>query len=88
VVSRNKDENEKIAALQLSKYERFKLPLPGPLSIVSKNATPADRELAAKIALTYSKAKPEERYEVKIGDEAYEVSPFADKSEAQRYMIR
>ncbi len=88
VVSRNKEENEKIAALRLSKYERFSLPLPGPLSILSKNASSADRELAATIALTYSKAKPGEHYEVRIGDEVYEVSPFAQKSEAQRYLIK
>ncbi|BCD61401.1 tRNA-uridine 2-sulfurtransferase [Nitratiruptor sp. YY08-26] len=88
VVSRNKEENEKIQSLQLSKYERFSLPLPGPLSLVSKNANTADKELAAKIALTYSKAQPQEVYEVKIGDEVYIVSPFPNKSEAQRYLIK
>ncbi len=88
VVSRNKDENEKLRSLTLSKYILFSLPLPGPLSLISKNASPEDKELATRIALTYSKAKPDETYEVRIGDETFKVSPFASKTEAQRYFIK
>ncbi|MRI58995.1 MAG: ATP-binding protein [Epsilonproteobacteria bacterium] len=88
VVSRNKEENEKLKALSLSKYIPFALPLPGPLSLIHKKATQADKELAARIALTYSKADPKERYQVKIGDELYEVSPFESKKEAQEYFVR
>jgi len=88
VVSRNKEENEKIAKLSLSKYERFNLPLPGPLSIISKSVSSSDKELAARIALTYSKAEPKERYEVKIGKESFLVSPFEEKKEAQKFFIQ
>ena len=88
VVSRNKDENEKIKSLNLSKYIMFSLPLPGPLSLISKNATKEDKELAARIALTYSKAKPDAEYEVKIGEDIFKVSPFDTKKEAQKYFIK
>ncbi len=85
VVSRNKEENERLRALELTKYSLFSLPLPGPLSVISKNASKEDKELAGRIALTYSKAKPEELYEVEIGGEKFELSPFESKEEAQRY---
>ena len=88
VVSRNKDENERLKSLKLSKYTLFSLPLPGPLSILSKNASKKDKELAARIALTYSKAKPDASYGVCIEEERFEISPFATKAEAQRYMVR
>jgi len=87
IVSRNKEENQKIKEMNLSKYIKFSLPLPGPLSIITKNTSKKDKELAAKIALTYSKAKPNEIYEVKIGDEIYKVSPFEKKADAQKYFI-
>ncbi len=85
VVSRNKDENERLKALKLTKYVLFSLPLPGPLSVISKNASKEDKELAGRIALTYSKAKPEEYYEVEIAEEKFKLSPFESKEEAQRY---
>ena len=88
VVSRNKDENEKLKELKLSKYILFSLPLPGPLSLIHKNATQEEKELAARIALTYSKAKPEEKYEVAIGEERFVVSPFESKKQAQEYFVK
>lgn len=88
VVSRNQDENEKINEIETKKYIKFSLPLPGPISLISKEALNEDKELAAKIALTYSKAKPGDLYEVKIGDEIYKVSPFETKENAQKYFVR
>ncbi len=88
VVSRNKEENEKLRNLKLSKYMLFSLPLPGPVSLLSKKASEEERALAAKIALTYSKAKPTERYKVTIDQDVYEESPFESKKEAQEFMIR
>ena len=87
VVSRNQEENERLKALKLGKYERFSLPLPGPISVLSKNVSGADKELAARIALTYSKAKPEQIYEVQIGQESILTAPLASKEEARRFMV-
>ncbi|WP_281951913.1 argininosuccinate synthase domain-containing protein [Nitrosophilus kaiyonis] len=88
VVSRNKDENEKIKELNLNKYIKFSLPLPGPLSLINKDASNEDKKMAAKIALTYSKAKPDEVYEVEIGNEKFKTSPFENKKEAQKYFVK
>ncbi len=87
VVSRNQEENERLKALKLSKYDRFSLPLPGPISVLSKNASGADKELAARIALTYSKAKPDQTYEVQIGQETITASPLPSKEEARKFMV-
>ncbi len=87
VVSRNQEENERLKALKLSKYDRFTLPLPGPLSVLSKSASGADKELAARIALTYSKAKPDQTYEVQIGQETITASPLPSKEEARKFMV-
>ncbi|BCD67346.1 7-cyano-7-deazaguanine synthase [Nitratiruptor sp. YY09-18] len=88
VVSRNQEENEKIKNIHQTKYILFTLPLPGPVSLLHKNASKKDKELAVKIALTYSKARPEESYEVVIGDKRVTASPFPSKAEAQRYLIK
>ncbi len=88
VVSRNKEENEKLRSIPLTKYTLFTLPLPGPVSIISSGASKADKELAARIALTYSKAKPDTTYEVRIGNETIRTSPFASKTEAQRHLVK
>ncbi|BAF69325.1 7-cyano-7-deazaguanine synthase [Nitratiruptor sp. SB155-2] len=88
VVSRNKEENEKLGAIEVTKYEKFTLPLPGPLSLISKTASNEDKELAAKIALTYSKAKPENEYDVQIGQTTIKTSPFETKKEAQSFFVQ
>lgn len=85
IVSRNKEENEKISSKNYNKYTLFKLPLAGPLSLLSKNASNEDKKLAASIALTYSKAK--EPHTVIIEDQQFQVSPLPSKEEARRYMI-
>ena len=87
VVSRNQEENERLKALKLSKYDRFTLPLPGPVSVLSKKTSEADKELAARIALTYSKAKPDQTYEVHIGDQTITASPLPSKEEARKFMV-
>ncbi len=87
VVSRNKEENERLKNLNLKKYTLFTLPLPGPVSLISKNASKEDRLLGAKIALTYSKATPSQTYEVKIENEKFLTSPFPSKKRAQEYFL-
>lgn len=88
VVSRNKDENQKIEELKFNKYIKFSLPLPGPLSLLSKSATKKDRELAAKIALTYSKAKKDERYSIKIENEVFNVFCFENKERIKKFFVK
>ena len=85
VVGRHKEDNEALKAIENPDYIPITLPIAGPYSLLYKGASASDRELAAKIAITYAKSSPEEIYEVKVGDEVIEVAPFGSKSEAQKF---
>jgi tRNA-specific 2-thiouridylase len=86
-VGRDKEDNEGLQAIDSSKYIKLKLPLAGPFSLLSADASQADRELAAKLAVTYAKSSVKERYDVEVGEETITVSPFQEKKEAQAYFF-
>ena len=88
VVGRNKEDNEHLQKIESGKYLPVKLPIAGPYSLLSKKASPEERRLAAKIAMTYARSSASENYDVLIGeDEVLTVSPFREKKEAQRYFF-
>ncbi len=89
VVGRHKEDNEMIDAAITPKYLKIRLlNATGPVAAISAATTEADRELAAKITATYGKTKPEETYEVQVGDEVFEVQPFESKEPCQKYFIK
>lgn len=89
VVGRNKDENVHLQNIVNEKYYHIKtLGLPGPHSLLSKSATEADKELAAKIILTYCKTKEDTAYKLSFEEkEEVEATPFASRDELQPYTI-
>ena len=87
VVGRNKEDNEGLQKVDQTKYLPIKLPIAGPFSLMSREASPEDKALAAKLAITYARSSADESYEVLVGDEAIMVSPFATKAEAQHYFF-
>ena len=86
-VGRNKEDNEGLQAIESDKYMQIKLPIAGPFSLLSANASQADRELAAKLAITYARSSAEESYDVEVGEQNVIVSPFKEKKEAQVYFF-
>ncbi len=88
IVSRNREENEKLQAIKSDKYIRFTTPLPGPVSLLRKGASQEEKRLAAKIAITYTKASKEKEYEVKIAESIFKVSPFDSKEKAREFLIK
>ncbi|MDD3475562.1 MAG: 7-cyano-7-deazaguanine synthase [Sulfurimonas sp.] len=89
VVGRNKDENLHLQNIDSQKYNHVKtVALPGPHSLLSKNATKADRELAAKIILTYCKTKEDTEYTI-LYDNADEIqaAPFDSRDELKPYTV-
>jgi len=86
-VGRNKEDNEGLQAIESDKYMPIKLPIAGPFSLLSADASQADRELAAKLAITYAKSSAQDCYDVEVGDETVTVSPFKEKKEAQAYFF-
>ena len=87
VVGRHKEDNLALQKIEHPNYIGFRLPIIGPYSLINKNATKDELELAAKIALTYGKSKGDEIYNVEINGNSYRVKPFKSKSQAQKYFF-
>ncbi len=87
VVGRNQEDNESLRSLNHPDYTPITLPVPGPYSLIHKNADRTDIELALKIALTYGKSSADEVYIVLFLGEEYQVVPFSSKTEAQKYFF-
>lgn len=86
-VGRDEEDNAGLDAIQSEKYMMLKLPIAGPHSLMSRDASPEDKALAAKLAITYVKSSADESYEVEVGEEMISVSPFAEKKDAQAYFF-
>jgi len=87
VVGRQHEDNEALQALEHPDYLEITLPVPGPYSLIHKDATSADIQLALRIALTYGKSNADESYEISFEEQTYEIQPFASKAEAQQYFF-
>jgi len=87
VVGRQHEDNEALQALEHPDYLEITLPVPGPYSLIHKDATSADIQLALRIALTYGKSNSDESYEISFAEQTYKIQPFASKAEAQQYFF-
>ncbi|NPA27852.1 MAG: ATP-binding protein [Epsilonproteobacteria bacterium] len=87
IVGRDKDENIKLQNINHPNYTSFRVPIIGPTSLVNKNASIKDLELAAKIAITYAKSQKDKSYRVKILDYEFDVTPFESKTQTHKYLI-
>jgi len=85
VVGKSREDNENLKSINSSKYIPIRLTIKGPFSLIDKNASLADRQLASKIAITYAKSSQNRKYEVYIGDEKFITEPFSSKAEAQKF---
>ncbi len=87
-VGRNAEDNAGLEAIKNDKYQKIKLPIAGPFSLISKNASQNDKELAVKLAITYAKSSPDESYDIIINDdETISTNPFENKKDAQKYFF-
>ena len=87
VVGRNQEDNEGLQNIKSDKYMQVKLPIAGPLSLLSRDISESDKRLAAKIAITYARSSASESYDVEVDGEIITTSPFAEKKEAQIYFF-
>jgi tRNA-specific 2-thiouridylase len=89
IISRNKDENAKLREVENPKFITIYLRgVMGPISMISATATEAERELAVRLILTYSKTESDTEYEVSIEDKVYKAKPLASKEDAREYMLK
>lgn len=88
VVGRNKDENEHLQNITNDKYYHIKtIALPGPHSLLSKNATTADKELAARVILTYCKTQENKTYTLSFDGDELSAVPFGSRDGIKLYTI-
>ena len=88
VIGRNKEENQPLQEIDNPKFIHIKtLDLPGPHSLLSANASKEDKELAGRIILTYTKAKPEQTYQLLFGEEKVDARAFDSRKAIQPYAI-
>ena len=91
IIGRDESDNNALLAHPNNKFEQVKFKesddIVGAVSFISKNASKADKELAARLALAYTKASRENKFEVSIDSEKFSITP-EDKSLAQNYFIK
>lgn len=89
VVGRNQEENLHLQNISNDKYYHVKtVAMPGPHSLLSKSASAADKELAAKIILTYCKTKESLSYNLSFdGSDTLEATPFISREEIKQYAV-
>jgi len=88
VVGRNKDENQHLKNIDNDKYYHAKtIGIPGPHALLSKEASDADKELATKIILSYTKADPNKIFTISYDGQELKGSPFETRAEANKFNI-
>ncbi len=88
VIGRNKEDNEQLQKIQNEKFVFARAnDIPGPIALIGKNASEADKKLAAKLILTYTKTPADQEGSVTIGEELISTVPFENKSYAQPYFV-
>lgn len=86
VVARNEEENKKLSKPNPNMESITLLDCVGPLGLVEKGASDADKLLAARITLSYGKTEMGKSYGVKIGEQIHSLEPLSRES-AQSYLL-
>ncbi len=88
VIGRDKEENELLENASNNKYLKVKADeIPGPFALLSNEATKSDKDLTARIILTFAKTNPELTYDVFIGDETINTVPLSKREDAHKYFV-
>ncbi len=88
VMGRNKEDNENLQKITHPDYVFAKpVGIVGGISLLSKDASQADKTLAARLILTYTKQPKEQEGTIMIGQENYQALPFESKTVAQQYFV-
>ncbi|MCD6173021.1 MAG: argininosuccinate synthase [Sulfurimonas sp.] len=88
IVGRNKEENAYLQDIDNDKFYHIRtVGIPGPHAMLSKNATKDDKELAAKIILTYCKTSVQNSYTLSFDGEELSASPLESRAEIKPFTI-
>jgi tRNA-specific 2-thiouridylase len=88
IVGRDKEENGYLQDIDNDKFYHIRtVGIPGPHAMLSKNATKDDKELAAKIILTYCKTSVQNSYTLSFDGEELSASPLESRAEIKPFTI-
>ncbi len=88
VIGRDKEENGYLQEIDNDKYFHIKtVGLPGPHSMLSKNASEDDKKIATSAILTYCKTDTTQTYTLSYDGEEVQGSPFGSRAEMKPYTI-
>ncbi len=88
VIGRNQEENAQIQEIENEKFVHIRtVGIPGPRSLLSRDASAADRELAVRVILTYCKTSPEESYTLDAEGETLSGAPLESREAAAAHLI-
>lgn len=86
VIARNAEENEKLSSPNPMMDRIEMIDCIGPVGLVEKSASREDRILAARLTLSYGKSEMGKEYQVRVGDEVLNITPY-DKNLAQEFLL-
>ena len=91
IIGRDESDNNALLAHPNDKFEQVKFKesddIVGAVSFISKNASKADKELAARLALAYTKASKDGKFDVFVDGEKFNIAR-EDKSIAQEFFVK
>jgi tRNA-specific 2-thiouridylase len=88
IVGRHQEDNEKLKATKSDKYDKARiLDASGPLCLLEKKASDADKQLATKFIITYGRTELNKEYEVTFGTYTLKDTRLEDKSSISQYLI-
>jgi tRNA-specific 2-thiouridylase len=87
IIGRTEEENTKLEEIENPKFMHINTELFGPHCLISKNASEADKTLAAKLVLAYCKPDFEGEQALKFGEETIMSLCDLSRNDAQQYFI-
>jgi tRNA-specific 2-thiouridylase len=88
IIGRNQEDNEKLEATNSKKYLKARImDAIGPLVLFEKNASEADKKMAADFIVSYGKTESEKVYDVNFGDFIVQGKKLVSKDAIQKYLI-
>lgn len=88
VIGRDQAENTLLEKAINNKFIKIKADeIPGPFSLLTSDASDADKKLSARIVLTFAKTQAEQIYDVFVGKEIYKAQPLPTREDAHQYFV-
>ena len=91
IIGRDESDNNALLAHPNDKFEQVKFKesddIVGAVSFISKNASFADKELAARLALAYTRASKDGKFDVFVDGEKFNIAR-EDKELAQEFFVK